>query len=133
MNQIKQASFILCLILLVSCSSNDSNFRAECNGKKITYANQVLGVEKESRKYRFIGNSLEGSSCSFSKGIIFCYKETLNGGIRTKQQLTFDRGYYTMTDIETSIAVGKNDDPVFSKTEVYQANCPMTILPADTK
>lgn len=121
------------LMLLVSCSSNDSSFKADCNGKSITFAQGQLTVEKESRKYRFINNSLEGSQCSFERGIIFCYKETIDNGIRSKEQLTFDRGYYTLTDIKTTIGVGKNNEPIFTKTQIYQANCPMTILPADSK
>jgi hypothetical protein len=129
----KNLSIVLCILLLASCRSDDSSFRADCGGKKIIFANGVLTVEKEPRRYTFINNSLEGSQCSFERGIIFCYKETIDEGIRTKEQITFDRGYYTLTDIKTTIGIGKDREPIFSKTQIYQANCPMTILAATTK
>jgi hypothetical protein len=129
----KNLSIVLCIFLLVSCSSDDSNFRADCSGKQIIFTNSALSVEKGSRRYTFINNSLEGSQCSFERGIIFCYKETIDEGVRTKEQITFDRGYYTLTDIKTTIGVGKDREPIFTKTQIYQANCPMTIMAANTK
>ena len=116
------------LMLLVSCGTDNSNFRADCNGKMITYSQGVQTVEKETRRYEFADNKLIGRECSLDKGIIFCYKEMIGPESTSKEQLIFDRGNYTLTDIKTTIEANKGGGAKFTKTEIYQSNCPMTII-----
>ena len=116
------------LMLLVSCGTDNSNFRADCNGKMITYSQGVQTVEKETRRYEFADNKLIGKECSLNKGIIFCYSEVTESDFRSKEQLIFDRNNYTLTDIKTTIEANKSNGVRFVKTEIYQSNCPMTII-----
>ena len=118
------------LMLLVSCGTDNSNFHADCNGKIITYSQGVQTVEKETRRYEFTDNKLIGRECSFNKGIIFCYSEVVESDSRSKEQLIFDKGNYTLTDIKTIIEANKSSGARFIKTEIYQSNCPMTIRPS---
>jgi len=118
------------LMLLVSCGSHNSNFRADCNGKIITYSQGVQTVEKETRIYEFADNKLIGRECSLDKSVIFCYSEVAGSESTSKEQLIFDRNNYTMTDIKTTIEANKSNGVRFVKTEIYQSNCPMTIKPA---
>jgi len=118
------------LMLLVSCGSDNSNFYADCKGKIITYSQGVETVANEARRYEFADNRLIGRECSLTKGIIFCYKEMIGPESTSKEQLIFDRGNYTLTDIKTTIEANKGGGAKFTKTEIYQSNCPMTIKPA---
>ena len=118
------------LMLLVSCGTDNSNFHADCNGKIITYSQGVQTVEKETRRYEFTDNKLIGKECSLNKGIIFCYSEVAESDSRSKEQLIFDKGNYTLTDIKTIIEANKSSGARFIKTEIYQSNCPMTIRPS---
>jgi hypothetical protein len=117
------------LMLLVSCGTDNSNFHADCNGKIITYSQGVQTVEKETRRYEFADNKLIGKECSFNNGIIFCYSEVAESDSRSKEQLIFDKGNYTLTDIRTTIEADKSSEVRFVKTEIYQSNCPITIIP----
>ena len=117
------------ITLLVSCGSDSSNFRADCNGKIITYSQGAQTVDKEIRRYEFTDNKLIGRDYSFNKGIIFCYSEVTESDSRSKEQLIFDKGNYTLTDIKTTIEANKSIGVRFIKTEIYQSNCPMTIIP----
>ena len=118
------------LMLLVSCGTDNSNFRADCNGKMITYSQGVQTVEIETRRYEFADNKLIGRECSLDKGVIFCYSEVTESDFRSKEQLIFDRNNYTLTDIKTTIEANKSNGVRFVKTEIYQSNCPMTIKPS---
>jgi hypothetical protein len=120
---------LLVIALLVSCGSDNSNFRADCNGKIIAYSQGTQTVDKESRKYEFADNKLIGRECSLNKGIIFCYSEVAESDSRSKEQLIFDKGNYTLTDIKTVIEANKSDGARFVKTEIYQSNCPITVIP----
>ena len=116
------------LMLLVSCGSDNANFYADCKGKIITYSQGVETVANEARRYEFADNMLIGRECSLTKGIIFCYKEMIGPVSTSKEQLIFDRGNYTLTDIKTTIEAKKGGEAKFTKTEIYQSNCPMTII-----
>jgi len=116
------------LMLLVSCGSDNANFYADCKGKIITYSQGVETVANEARRYEFADNMLIARECSFNKGIIFCYKEMTGSDSRSKEQLVFDKGNYTLTDIKTTIEANKGGEAKFTKTEIYQSNCPMTII-----
>ena len=116
-------------MLLVSCGTDNSNFHVDCNGKIIIYSQGVQTVEKETRRYEFADNKLIGKECSLNKGIIFCYSEVTESDSRSKEQLIFDRNNYTLTDIKTTIEANKSNGVRFVKTEIYQSNCPMTIIP----
>jgi hypothetical protein len=117
------------ITLLFSCSSDNSNFRADCNGKIITYSQGIQTVDKEIRRYEFANNKLIGRECILNKGIIFCYSEVAESDSRSKDQLIFDKGNYTLTDIRTTIEADKSSGVRFVKTEIYQSNCPITIIP----
>jgi hypothetical protein len=41
----------------------------------------------------------------------FATKEKSEGSTRGKEQIAFDRGYYTMSDIKTVIKVNEKGDP----------------------
>ena len=116
------------LMLLVSCGTDNTTFRADCNGKMITYSQGVQTVEKETRRYEFADNNLIGRECSLDKGVIFCYSEVAGSDSTSKEQLIFDRNNYTLTDIKTTIEANKSNGVRFVKTEIYQSNCPMTII-----
>ena len=117
------------LMLLVSCGTDNSNFRADCNGKIITYSQGVQTVEKETRRYEFADNKLIGRECSLDKGVIFCYSEVAGSDSTSKEQLIFDRNNYTLTDIKTTIEANKSKGVRFVKTEIYQSYCPITVRP----
>ena len=91
-------SFFL-LTLLSACGDSDrSNFRANCKGKILQYADGNLTVEKREKEYTFINGKMDGTDCTTNQGMIFCYKEKSEGNTRGKEQIAFDRGYYTMSD-----------------------------------
>ena len=120
---------LLISTLLCACSGSDrSDFRANCKGKLLVYADGNLIVSKVEKEYTFAKGMMEGSKCTSSEGMIFCYNETVEGNTRTKEQLAFDKGYYTLSDIKAIITVDSNGAPIFSRTTVYQANCPTTVI-----
>ena len=114
---------------LIACGSQKDNFVANCSGKVIQYEEPSLQVSQiESRKYQFTANALPGEDCKFADHVIFCYREKVVNNQRTKNQVAFDRGNYTLTHIETTIKIGKNGEPDFVKTRIYQASCPVSYL-----
>ena len=117
------------LTLLSACGDSDhSNFRASCKGKILYYADGNLTVEKREKEYTFINGKMDDTECTTNQGMIFCYKEKSEGNTRGKEQIAFDRGYYTMSDIRTLITVNDKGTPLFSNHQIYQANCPITII-----
>jgi hypothetical protein len=115
-------------MLLASCGSNNSNFYADCSGKIVTYSNGIQTVEKETRRYEFSDNKLVGRECSLNKRIIFCYSEVAGSDSKSKKQFVFDKSYYTLTDIQTTIESTKSTGLSFVKSEIFQATCLMTII-----
>ena len=115
------------LMLMASCGSNNSNFYVDCSGKLITYSKGIQTVENETRKYEFFDNKLAGRECSLNKRIIFCYSEDAGVDSKSKEQFIFDKSYYTLTDVHTTIESTKSNGVGFVKSEVFQSTCQMTV------
>jgi len=123
---------LLSVFLLLACSKNSqTTFSLDCEGtySEISDSGSAIVATKQKRRYEIDTNQMIGRNCTKDGLMLNCYREVeYPNRQRTKEQFLYNTGDYSLSDGKVRIGIDPSTGkPIFIKTELFRATCPMTI------
>jgi hypothetical protein len=122
----------LVVLCLTSCSADNlTSYSLKCDGifTNISETGVVIQTTKEKRVYEIDHNQMGQRNCVRNDLVLNCYKEVEYPNLeRTKEHFVYNMKDFSLSDGIVRIGVDKiTGKPIFLRTEIFRATCPMTV------